>query len=234
MANRRWKVEVVTEFLFLGSKITVDGDCSHESWRHLLLGRKAMTNLDSVLKSRNITLPIKVCILKAMVFPVVAYGCEKLDCKEGGAMNNWWLQTMVPEKTPESLLDSKKIKPVNLKGNQPWLLVGRTNADAQKPVFWSSDVYCWLIGKVPDAGKDWGQKEKRVSGDEMAGWHHRCNRHELGQTSGDGEGQRGLACCSPWDRKESDLTGWPNNDNRSQVSHRSWPHSWGGYYTGCE
>ena len=123
----------------------------------------------------------------------------ELDCKEGGAMNNWWLQTMVLEKTPESLLDSK-IKPVNLKGNQPWLLVGRTNADAQKPVFWSSDVYCWLIEKVPDAGKDWGQKEKRVSEDEMAGWHHRCNRHELGQTSGDGEGQRGLACCKDHSR----------------------------------
>ena len=79
------------------------------------------------------------------------------------------------------------------------------------PVFWSSDAHSWLIGKVPDAGKDWGQKEKRASADEMGGWHHSCSGHELGQTSGDGEGQGDLVCCSPWGRKESDTTGWLNN-----------------------
>ena len=89
------------------------------------------------------------------------------------------------------------IKPVSLKGNQPWILIGRTDAKAETPVFWSSDANNWLFGKVPDAGKDWGQ-EKRVSEYEMAGWHHQCNRHELGQTLGNGEGQGGLACCSPW------------------------------------
>ena len=134
----------------------------------------------------------------------------ELDCKEGRTPKNWCLQTVVLEKTPESPLDVK-IKPVILKGNQPWILVGRTNAEA--PVFWSSDVNSWLIGKVPDAGKDRGQKEKRVSEDEMAGWHQWCNGHEPGQTSGDDEGQGGLTCCSPWGRKESDKTGWLNNNN---------------------
>ena len=114
------------------------------------------------------------------------------------------------EKTPESPLDSKKIKPVNLKGNQPYTLIERTDAEAT--VFWSPDVNSQLIGKVPDAGKDWGQKEKGVSEDAMAGWHHWRNGRELGQTSEDGEGQGGLACYSPWSHKESDVTVWLNNN----------------------
>ena len=113
------------------------------------------------------------------------------------------------EKTPESPLDSREIKPVDLKGNQPWLLIGRTDAEAEVLVFWSPDVNSWLIWKVPDAGKDWGQKEKRSSEGEKAGWHHRCNEHEPGQTSGDG----GLVCCSPWGHRESDMTGRLNNNN---------------------
>ena len=116
------------------------------------------------------------------------------------------------EETLESPLDSKEIKPVNLKGHQPWIFIGRTDPEAENPVFWSSDVNSWLIGKVPDAGKDWGQKEKRVSEDETAGWHHRCNAHELGQTLGDGEGQRGVVCCSPWGHKELDVTGRLSNN----------------------
>ena len=99
----------------------------------------------------------------------------------------------------------------NLKENQPWILVGRTNAEAEAPVFWSSDVNSKLIGKVLDAGKDWGQKEKRVSEDEMAGLRYWYNGHELGQTSGDGEGQGGLVCCSPWGHKELDTTGQLND-----------------------
>ena len=98
----------------------------------------------------------------------------------------------MPEKTLQSPLDSKEIKLVNLKGDQPWILIGRTDA----PVFWSPDANSWLIGKVPDAGKDWGQKEKRASEDEMAGQHHQCNGHELRQTPGGGEGRGGMACCS--------------------------------------
>ena len=115
------------------------------------------------------------------------------------------LQNVELEKTPASPLDSKEIIPVNLKRGQPWLFTGKTDAEAKAPVFWSCDVKRWLIGKVPDAGKDQGQKQKRVSEVVMAGWHHRCNDHELGQTSGDGDGQGGLACCSPWGLKESDM-----------------------------
>ena len=109
-----------------------------------------------------------------------------LLCPSLGKMFPWYLQsqclwTMVLEKTPESSLDSKELKLVNLKGNQAWILIGRTDAEVEAPVFWSSDVNRWLIGKVPDAGKDWRQ-EKRASEDEMAGKHHWCNEHELGQT----------------------------------------------------
>ena len=105
------------------------------------------------------------------------------------------------------IYNSKEIKPVNLKGDQPWIFIGRTDAEAEAPVFWSSDVNRLLLVKVPDVGKDWGPKERRVSEDEMAGWYHRCNEHELGQTLGDGDGEGGLACCSPWGRKELDTTG---------------------------
>ena len=144
------KVQVVTDFLFLGSKITGDCDYSHEIRRQLLLGRKAMTNLDSVLKSRDITLLTKVHTVKAMVFPRGHVWLWELDHKEGTELKNWCLRTVVLERTPGSPLDSKEIKPVSLKRNQSWILVGRTNAEAETPVFWSSDAKNWLIGKVPD------------------------------------------------------------------------------------
>ena len=105
-----------------------------------------------------------------------------------------------------------EIKTVNLKRSQPWILIGRTDAEAETPGFWSSDANSWLTGKVPHVGKDWGQKEKRVSEYEMAGWHHQCNGHELGQTLGNGEGQGGPVGCSPWGHKESDTTRWLNNN----------------------
>ena len=136
----------------------------------------------------------------------------ELDCKESRAPKNWWLWIVVLEKIPESLLDSKEIKPVNLKGNQPWTLLGRTDAEAEGLVFGSADANSRLIGKLPDVGKAWWQKERRASEDEMAGWYHGCNGHELGQTLGDGEGQGGLACCSPWGCRELDMTGWLNNN----------------------
>ena len=131
-------VEVVTDFLFLGSKITVDGDCSHEIRRRFLHGRWVMTNLDSVLKSRDITLLTKVSIVKAMVFPVVILWLWELDHKEGRMPKNWCLWAVVLEKTPKSPLDGKEIKPVNLKGDQPWTFTGRTDAKDETPVFWSS------------------------------------------------------------------------------------------------
>ena len=135
----------------------------------------------------------------------------ELDCKEGRAAKNWWIWTVVLEKSPESPLGSKKIKPVSLKGNWPSILFGRTDAEAETPVFWSSDVNNRFIWKVSNAGKDGGQKENRASEDEMSVWHHRCNGHELGETSGNHEGQGGLACSSPWSPKELDMTGRLNN-----------------------
>jgi len=140
------KVEAVTDFIFMASKITADGDCSHEIKRCLVLGRKSMTNLDSVLKSRDITLPTKFHIVKAMIFPVVTYRCESWT-KEGWAPKNWCFQTVVLEKTLESPVDSKDIKPVNLKGNQPWIFIGR--ADAEAPILGPSDGKSLLIWKRP-------------------------------------------------------------------------------------
>ena len=148
-----------------GSKITADGDCSHEIKRLLLLGRKAMTNLDSILKSRDITLPTKVSLVKAMVFPVVMYvWMWELDCKVSWALKNWCFQTVVLEKTLESPLDSKEIKSVNPRGNQPWISIGRTVLEAL--IIWPL-VKSWLIGKDLDTGKDWRQKEKRAAEDEI-------------------------------------------------------------------
>ena len=114
----------------------------------------------------------------------------ELDHKKVWAWKNWCLQIVVLEKILESPLDSREIKPVSLKGNKPWILIERNDSEAEAPVFWPPDVNSQLIGKVPDAGKDWGQREKRASEDEMTGWHHQCNGHELGQTLEDGEEQR--------------------------------------------
>ena len=134
MANRWGKMEIVTDFISLGSKITVDGDCCHEIKRCLLLGRKTMTNLDGVFKSRDITLLTNVHTVKAMVFPVVMYRCESWTRKEAELLKNWCFWTVVLEKTLESPLDSKESKPVNSKGNQPWLFIRSIDAEAEAPV----------------------------------------------------------------------------------------------------
>ena len=151
------KVEVVTDFLFLGSKITADGDCSHEI-RWLLLGRKAMTKLDSVSKCRD-TLPTKVCIVRASL-PSGHIQLWQLDHREGRMPKNWCLRTVVLEKTPESPLVSEEIKPVNLKGDQPWILTRRTDVEAEAPGFWSSDANWQLIGKVLRLGKMEGRRRR--------------------------------------------------------------------------
>ena len=119
---------------------------------------------------------------------------------------NWYFWTVVLEKTLESPLDCKKIKPVNPKGNQSWIFTGRTDVEAETPILWPPDVKSWLIGKDPDAGKDCGQEEKGTTEDEMVGWYHWLKVHEFGLILGVGDGQGGLACCSPWGGKESDLT----------------------------
>ena len=134
-------------------KISVDDDCSHEIKKYLLLGRKAMTNLDSILKSRNITLLTKVCIVKGMVFPVVMYGCESWTIKktEHRRINAfklcYWRRLFRVPWTARSKL-------FNPKGNQPWIVIGKTVAGAEAPILWPPDAKSWLIGKDPDAGKD--------------------------------------------------------------------------------
>ena len=189
-------VETVSDFILGGSKITADGDCSHEIKRCLLLGRKVMTNLDSIFKSRDITLPTKVRLVKAVVFPVVMYGCE-LDCEESWEPKNWCFWTVLLEKTLESPLDCKEIQPVPSKGDQPWDFFGRNDAKAETPVLWPPHAKFWPIGKDSDAGRDWGKEKKGMTEDEMAGWHHRLDGHEFEWTLGVGDGQGGLACCSP-------------------------------------
>ena len=131
-----------------------------------------MTNLDSTWKSRDLTLLTRVYIVKTMVFPVVMYGCESWTIKKAEWRRIDNFRTVGLENTLESPLDSKEIKPVNPKGNQPWVFIRRTDAEAETPVLWAPDWKSRLIGKDPDAGKDWGQ-EKGTTEDEMVGWHHR-------------------------------------------------------------
>ena len=146
---------------------------------HYLCLIKIDYNLDSILKSRDITLPTKVCLVKAMVFVVVMYGCESWTVKKA---EHWKIDaspTVVLEKTLESPLDCKEIQPVHPKGDQSWVFIGRTDAEAEAAVLWPPDVKSWFIGKAPDAGRDWGQEEKGTTEDEMTGWHHRLDGHEF-------------------------------------------------------
>ena len=199
-------MKTVTNFIFLGFKITADGDCSDEIKRCLLLGRKAMTNLESVLKSRNITLLIKVHLVKAIVFSSSHVWMWELDYKDSWALKNWCFWTVVLEKTLESPLDCKEIQPVHPKGDQSWMFIGRTDAEAETPILWPPHTKSWLIGKDSDAGKDWGQEEKGATEDEMVGWHHWLDGHGFGWTLGAGDGQEALACCGSWGCKELDTT----------------------------
>ena len=159
----REKVEVVTDFLFLGSKITVDGDCSHGIKRWLLIGRKAMTNLDCVEKQRHYSAD-KGLYNQGYGYPRAHVWLWEVDCKKGRVPTNWFLWTVVLEKTPENPLDGKEIKSVNLKVNQSWILIGRTNAEAT--VFWSSDANNWLTGKSLMLGKIDGRRR----GHQRMGW----------------------------------------------------------------
>ena len=134
----------------------------------------------------------------------------ELDHKESCALKNCYFWTVVLEKTLESPLGCKEIKPLNPKGNQHWIFSGRTDVEAETPIFWPPAVKNWLLGKDPDAGKDWRQ-ENGTTEDEMVGWHHWLNGHESEQAPGVGDGQGGLACCSPWGCKQSDTTEQLNN-----------------------
>ena len=153
-------MEAVTDFIFLDSKVTAGSDCTHEIKSSLFLERKALTNLDSILKGRDMTLLTKAHMVKAKGFPVVMYGCEswiKVKKKKGWMPKNWCFWTVVLEKTIESPLECKEIKPVDPRGNPPWIFIERTDseAEAEAPILWSPNGKNWLIGKDPDAGKDW-------------------------------------------------------------------------------
>ena len=137
-----------------------------------------MNNLDSILKSKDITLPTKVCLVKAMVFPALMYGCESWNYKESWALKSWCFWIVVLEKTLESPLDCKEIQPVHPKGNQSCVFIGRTDAEAETIILWLPDVKNWLIWKDPNVGKDW-REEKEMTEDEMVGWHHQFNGLEF-------------------------------------------------------
>ena len=172
--GKQWKP---WQTLSLGSKITADCDCSHEIKRHLFLGRKVIINLDSIFKSRDITLSTKVHLVKAMVFPVVMYRCESWSIKKAehrkiDAFELWCWRRLL-----KSPLDCKEIQLVHPKGDQSWVFIGQTDVEAETPILWPLDAKCWLIWKDPDAGKDWGQEEKGMTEDKMVGWHHQLNGH---------------------------------------------------------
>ena len=164
---KQWK-QKMTDVIFLGSKISADDDCSHKIRRCLLLERKAMTNLDSILKGRDIILPTKIHLVKAMVFPAVMYGCESWTIKKAEHRRTDAVELML-EKTLESPLDCKEIQPVHPKGNQSWIFIVRTDVEAETPILWPPDTKSWFIGKDPHVGKDWRQEEKGMTEDEMVG-----------------------------------------------------------------
>ena len=211
MANR-WGKNGNSDRLFLGSKITADGDCSHEIIRHLFLGRKAITNLDTILENRNIT--NKGPSSQSYGSSSSHVWMWELGHKVSWALKNLFFWTVVLEKTLESPLNFKEIQPVHPKGNQPWIFIGRTHAEAEAPILWPPDVKNWLFRKDSDAGKDWGLEEKGTKEDEMVGWHHRLNGHAFDQALRVGDGQGSLVWCSPWGCKELDTT--------ERLNWRSW------------
>ena len=188
----------VTDFILGGSKITVDGYCSHEIKRCLFLERKVMTNLDSVLKSRAITLSTKIHLVKTMVFPVAMYRCERSTIEKG---EHWRadLFELWCHRRLESLLDCKEIKPVNPKRNQSWIFIGRTDAEVEQYfgcLMWRTDS----LEKTLISGKDWRQ-QMGMTEDEMVGWHHWLNGQEFEQALGAGDGKGSLACFTPWSHR---------------------------------
>ena len=179
----------------------------------MLLGRKVMTNLDSIQQQRCFA--YKGPSSQRYGFSSSHVWMWELDYEESWALKNWCFWTVVLEKTLESPLDCKEIQPVHPKGNQSWTFIGRTDAKAEAPILWPPDVKNWLIGKDPDAGKDWKQEEKGTIKDEMIGWHHWFDGHEFEKALSIGDGQGSLACCSPWGHKESDTNDWTKLNNKT-------------------
>ena len=197
--------ETVTDCIFLGFKITADGDCSCEIKICLLHGRKAMTNLQYIKKKRH-HFANRGLSNQSYDFSSSHIWMWELDHKEGWVPKNWCFWTVVLEKTLESPLDCQEIQPINPKGNQPWIFIWRIDVKGEVSILQLPDVRSRLIGKGPDAEKDWSQEKKGMTEDKLVGWHRWLSGHEFEQTPGDSKGQGSLACCSPWGRKESDMT----------------------------
>ena len=187
-----WKL---TNFIILGSKITVDSDWCHEIKTCLLLSYDKPRQ--HIKKERHYS-DDKGPSSQSYGFSSSQAWIWELDHKEGWVLKNWCFWTVVLEKTLQSPLNYKGIKPVNPKGNQPWIFIGRTDAEAEAPIFWLPAMKSQLIGKVPDAGKDRRQEEKGVTEDKIVGGHRWLNGQEFEQALGDDEGQGSLVCCSPW------------------------------------
>ena len=181
------KMETVRDFNLLHSKITADSDCRCKIKGRLLLGRKVMRNLGSVLKSRVITLATKVCS-QSYAFYSSHVRMWGLDHKEDWAPKNWCFWAVVLEKILESPLDYQEIQPVHPKGNWFWIFIGRTDAEAEVPIFWLPDVKSQLSGKGLGVGKGWRKEEKGATEDDVVRWHHRLSGHESEQTQEDSEG----------------------------------------------
>ena len=170
-------METVTDFIFSGSKITADSDCSHEIKRCLLLGRKLMTYLDSILKKQRHYFANKGPSSQDYGFSSGHVWMWKLDYKESWAPKNWCFWTVVLEKTLESPLDCKEIQPVHPKGDPSCVFIGGTDVEAETQILGPPDAKSWLIWKDPDSGKDWGREEKGMTENEMVWWHYRPNGH---------------------------------------------------------
>jgi len=195
-------ISVVFDFFYqcltvFVSKMTADGECSHEIKRCLILGSKVMTSLNSILKSLRHYLTDKCLYCQSYGFSSSHVRRWELDHKESWVPKNWCFWTVVLKKTLESPLDYKKIQPVNPQGNQSWIFIGRTDAEAEAPIVWPLYIKHWLIGKDPDVGKDWKQEDRGRIEDELIGWHHRLSGHEFDQAPGVGNGQGGWR-ASPW------------------------------------
>jgi len=188
-------VETVADFIFLGSKITADGDCSFTPWK------ESYDQARQHIKKQRHYFANKSSSNQGYGFSSGHVWVWELDYKASWVLKNWCFWTVVLEKTLESPLDCKEIQSVHPKGDQSWVFIGRPNVEAETPILWPPDVKSWLIGKDPDAGKNWGQEEKGTTEDETVGWHHWLDGHGFGWTLGVGNGQEGLECFCSWDRK---------------------------------
>ena len=191
--------------IFLDYKITMNSDCSHEIKR-LAPWKESYDKPRQRIKKQRHPFVDKCLYSQSYDFSSSHVWMWELDHKEGWKPKNWCFWTVVLEKTLESPLDCKEIKSIHPKGNQPWIYIRRTEAEAESPVLWPPDVKSWLIRKDSDSVKDWRREEKGTTEDELVGWHHWLDGHEFEQALGVGDGQGSLACCNAWGHKVSDMT----------------------------